>query len=68
MSNCYDIEIKMNYFLSGTIYKESLEDFKKFKKWYADHEDYWETITESKEAFYEAKEEIYGRKNERFVL
>ena len=31
MSNCYDIEIKMNYFMSGTSYKESLEDLKKFQ-------------------------------------
>ena len=31
MSNEYDINIKMNYFMSGTGYKESFEDLKKFK-------------------------------------
>ena len=31
MSNNYDIEIQMNYFLSGDDYHSSLEGLKKFK-------------------------------------
>jgi hypothetical protein len=42
MSNEYDINIKMNYFMSGTGYKESLEDLKKFKDEVETHLGYWE--------------------------
>ena len=42
MSNCYDIEIKMNYFLDGTSYKEALRDKERLKYWYQDHINYFD--------------------------
>ena len=61
MSNCYDIEIKMNYFMSGTSYKESLEDLKKFQDEVESHLGYWEDTCDSEEAF-----KIYGEDKEDF--
>jgi hypothetical protein len=63
MSNCYDIEIKMNYFLDGTSYKEALKDKERLKDWYQDHISYFDNITFSQETFYQAKKEFYERED-----
>ena len=64
MSNCYDIEIKMNYFMSGTSYEESLEDLKKFQDEIESHLGYWEDTCDSEEAFNEEWNKIYGEDKE----
>jgi glucosamine 6-phosphate synthetase-like amidotransferase/phosphosugar isomerase protein len=60
MSNNYDIEIKMDYFLSGDDYHSSLEGLKKFKEIVQMHIERWEYHVSSEETFNESWEEMYG--------
>ena len=64
MSNEYDINIKMNYFMSGTSYEESLEDLKKFKDEVQRHLGYWEEICIDEVSFNEEWNRIYGEDGE----
>ena len=66
MSNCYDIEIKINYFMSGTSYEESLEDLKKFQDEIESHLGYWEDTCDSEEAFNEEWNKFYGEDKDNF--
>ena len=60
MSNTYDIEIKMNYFLEGSDYHSSLEDLHKFKALFKDHLNYWEEICSNEERFKKEWNDVYG--------
>ena len=53
MSNEYDVNIKMNYFMSGTSYEESLEDLKKFTDEVEGHLAYWQDTCIDEESFNE---------------
>ena len=64
MSNEYDINIKMNYFMSGTSYEESLEDLKKFKDEVESHLEYWEDTCIDYVSFNEEWNKIYGEDSE----
>ena len=66
MSNCYDIEMQMNYFMSGTSYEESLEDLKKFREEVESHLGYWEDTCDSEEAFNEEWNKLYGEDKDDF--
>jgi hypothetical protein len=66
MSNEYDINIKMNYFMSGTSYEESLEDLKKFRDEVETHLEYWEDACDDEESFNEEWNKIYGEDEEDF--
>lgn len=66
MSNEYDINIKMNYFMSGTSYEESLENLKKFKDEVESHLRYWENACYDEEHFNEEWNMIYGEDKENF--
>ena len=66
MSNCYDIEMKMNYFMSGTSYEESLEDLKKFQDEIENHLEYWEDTCNNEESFNEEWNKIYGEDKKNF--
>ena len=60
MSNTYDIDIQMDYFLSGDDYHSSLEGLKKFKEIVQMHIERWEHHVSSEETFNESWEEMYG--------
>ena len=60
MSNNYDIDIQMNYFLSGDDYDSSLKELKKFKEIVQMHIERWEYHVSSEETFNESWEEMYG--------
>jgi len=60
MSNNYDIDIKMNYFLSGDDYDSSLKELKKFKEIVQMHIERWEYHVSNEETFNESWEEMYG--------
>ena len=60
MSNTYDIDIQMNYFLSGDDYDSSLKELKKFKEIVQMHIERWEYHVSSEETFNESWEEMYG--------
>ena len=66
MSNEYDINIKMNYFMSGTSYEQSLEDLKKFKDEVDRHLGYWEDTCIDEVSFNEEWNKIYGEDKEDF--
>ena len=60
MSNNYDIDIQMNYFLSGDDYDSSLKELKKFKEIVQMHIERWEYHVSNEETFNESWEEMYG--------
>jgi|TARA_R110002124_G_scaffold112480_4_gene266593 hypothetical protein len=60
MSNNYDIEIKMDYFLSGDDYHSSLKGLKKFKEIVQMHIKRWEYHVSSEKTFNESWQEMYG--------
>jgi hypothetical protein len=64
MSNEYDINIKMNYFMSGTSYEDSLEDLKKFKDEVESHLEYWEDTCIDEVSFNKEWNKIYGEDSE----
>ena len=60
MSNTYDIDIQMNYFLSGDDYDSSLKSLQEFKEIVQLHIERWEYHVSSEETFNESWEEMYG--------
>jgi hypothetical protein len=60
MSNTYDIDIQMNYFLSGDDYDSSLKSLQEFKKITERHLSYWEEICSSEERYIEEWDQFYG--------
>ena len=66
MSNEYDVNIKMNYFMSGTSYEESLEDLKKFTDEVEGHLAYWQDTCIDEESFNEEWNQMYGENKEDF--
>ena len=48
MSNCYDINIKQNYWEYSDTFEDMLKRKKEFKKQVKDHLDYFETISTKK--------------------
>jgi len=51
MSNTYDIDIQMNYFLSGDDYDSSLKSLQEFKEITDRHLSYWEEVCSSIERY-----------------
>ena len=58
MANIYDIEIKMDYFLSGDDYEMMLENKKRWEEKVKRHNDFFESIS-TKEKYQEKYNEVY---------
>ena len=56
MSNCYDIEIKMNYFNYSDSYKDMLKKKKEFFDETKDIMNYFNKISKSEKAYYSEHE------------
>mgnify|MGYP003139496923 CR=1 FL=1 len=56
MSNCYDIEIKMDYFNECDSYEDMLENKKEFFDEVKDIMNYFNKISKSKKAYYSEHE------------
>ena len=56
MSNCYDIEIKMNYFDYSDSYEDMLEKKKEFFDEAKDIMNYFKEISKSEKAYYSEHE------------
>jgi hypothetical protein len=56
MSNCYDIEIKMDYFYQSDSYEDMLEKKKEFFDEAKDIMNYFNKISKSKKAYYSEHE------------
>jgi len=59
MSNCYDIEIKMDYFYQSDSYEDMLEKKKEFFDEAKDIMNYFNKISKSKKAYYSEHELIF---------
>jgi hypothetical protein len=59
MSNCYDIEIKMNYFNQCDSYEDMLEKKKEFEEEMESHLNYFNQLAESKKEYYSELKWIY---------
>ena len=59
MSNCYDIEIKMNYFNQCDSYEDMLEKKKEFEEEMESHLNYFKQLAESKKEYYSELKWIY---------
>jgi len=62
MSNCYDIEIKMNYFNECDSYEDMLKKKKEFEEEVQSHLDYFDQLAESKKEYYSELKWIYSRR------
>jgi hypothetical protein len=60
MSNCYDIEIKMNYFDWGDDYEDMLEKKKEFFDEAKDIMNYFKRISKSEKAYLKEWDIMYG--------
>ena len=60
MSNCYDIEIKMNYFYENDSYEDMLKKKKEFEDEIKDHLNYFKKISKSKKVFFKERDYFYG--------
>ena len=60
MSNCYDIEIKMNYFNYSDSYEDMLKKKKEFESEVEDHLSYFKKISKSEKIFLEERNRCYG--------
>ena len=60
MSNCYDIEIKMDYFYQNDSYEDMLEKKKEFEDEVKDHLNYFKKISKSEKIFLEERDYFYG--------
>lgn len=58
MANSYDIEIKMDYFLSGDDYEMMLENKKRWEEIVKRHNDFFASIS-TKEKYQEKYNEVY---------
>ena len=59
MSNCYDIEIKMNYFYENDSYEDMLKKKKEFEDEIKDHLKYFKKISKSKKVFFKERDYFY---------
>jgi len=59
MSNCYDIEIKMNYFNENDSYEDMLEKKKEFEDEVEHHLSYFKEISKSEKRFVEERDDYY---------
>ena len=60
MSNCYDIEIKMDYFYQSDSYEDMLEKKKEFEEKVEDHLNYFKRISKNEKIFLEERDYFYG--------
>ena len=60
MSNCYDIEIKMDYFYENDSYEDMLKKKKEFEDEIKDHLNYFKKISKSKKVFFKERNYFYG--------
>jgi len=60
MSNCYDIEIKMDYFYENDSYKDMLEKKKEFEDEMKHHLNYFKKISKSEKVFLRERNYFYG--------
>ena len=60
MSNCYDIEIKMNYFNYSDSYKDMLKKKKEFFDEAKDIMNYFNKISKSEKVYLEEWDIMYG--------
>ena len=58
MANCYDIDIQLDYFLSGDSYEDMLKNKKEWDKQVKIHNDYFKKIS-TKEKYKKVWIEIY---------
>lgn len=58
MSNCYDIDIKLNYFESGSSYKDMLENKKAWERQVKEHTNFFKTI-DTKQKYIKKWREVY---------
>ena len=58
MANCYDIDIQLDYFLSGDSYEDMLKNKKEWDKQVKIHNDYFKKIS-TKEKYKKIWNEIY---------
>tara|TARA_R100001591_G_scaffold69561_1_gene78303 strand:+ start:726 stop:908 length:183 start_codon:yes stop_codon:yes gene_type:complete len=58
MANCYDIDIQLDYFLSGDSYEDMLKNKKEWDKQVKIHNDYFKKIS-TKEKYKKVWNEIY---------
>ena len=65
MSNCYDIEIKMDYFYESDSYEDMLEKKKEFEDEIKDHLNYFKRISKSEKIFLEERNRCYGEDYDR---
>lgn len=61
MANCYDIDIQLDYFLSGDSYEDMLKNKKEWDKQVKIHNDYFKKIS-TKEKYKKVWNEIYKEK------
>jgi hypothetical protein len=59
MANSYDIDIKLDYFLSGSSFEDVLENKKRWEEEVERHNDFFESIN-TKEKYQEIWNEVYG--------
>ena len=60
MSNCYDIEIKMDYFYESDSYEDMLKKKKEFEEEVKDHLNYFKKISKSEKVFLKERDYFYG--------
>ena len=60
MSNCHDIEIKMDYFYQSDSYEDMLKKKKEFEEEVKDHLDYFKKISKNEKIFLEERDYFYG--------
>ena len=60
MSNCYDIEIKTDYFYQSDSYEDMLEKKKEFEDKVKDHLNYFKKISNSEKVFLKERDYFYG--------
>ena len=59
MSNCYDIEIKMDYFNECDSYEDMLEKKKEFEEEVQSHLNYFNQLAKSKKEYYSELKWVY---------
>ena len=60
MSNCYDIEIKTDYFYQSDSYEDMLKKKKEFRDEIKSHLDYFMEISKSEKVFLKERDYFYG--------
>ncbi len=60
MSNCYDIEIKMDYFYQNDSFEDMLKKKKEFRNEIESHLNYFMEISKSEKKFLEERDRCYN--------